>query len=196
MEIIFKQIEELSAYENNARKHSDQQVSELAASIQEFGFTNPVLIDENNQLIAGHGRVAAALEVGLDEVPCIVLSGLSEDQRRAYVIADNKLAINATWDFDMLAAELKAIDESDFDLELTGFSEDEFDALVGDEDMIDLNPDDSSESLSGVNLLRLTFGKNRVELSQAEFDSLEARLNSYIENYGGSYGFIEVLLNA
>jgi ParB-like chromosome segregation protein Spo0J len=171
-------------------------VSELAASIQEFGFTNPVLIDENNQLIAGHGRVAAALEVGLDEVPCIVLSGLSEDQRRAYVIADNKLAINATWDFDMLAAELKAIDESDFDLELTGFSEDEFDALVGDEDMIDLNPDDSSESLSGVNLLRLTFGKNRVELSQAEFDSLEARLNSYIENYGGSYGFIEVLLNA
>jgi ParB-like chromosome segregation protein Spo0J len=196
VEISFVEIEDLSGYEKNARKHSDEQVTQLAASIQEFGFTNPILIDENKMVIAGHGRLAAALELGLDSVPSITLDGLSEDQKRAYVIADNKLALKATWDWDLLAQELQAIDESDMDFELTGFSEEEFDELVQSDDLIDLNPENAEESLSGANLLRLTFGKNRVELSQGEFDSLEAKLQTYIENYGGSYGFIEVLLNA
>lgn len=114
-------IESLIPYARNARKHSDEQVAQIAASIREFGFNAPVLVDAENGIIAGHGRVLAARKLGLTEVPCVRLSHLSDTQRRAYVLADNKLALNAEWDEEMLGLELSDLREVDFDLGLTGF---------------------------------------------------------------------------
>jgi len=124
MEIKYVELEALTIYENNSRLHSDEQIEQIVASITEFGFTNPILINENNRVIAGHGRLAAAEQMGLDNVPCIVLNGLTEEQERAYVIADNNLALNASWDLDVLALELADLKEMDFDLELIGFDGD------------------------------------------------------------------------
>lgn len=114
-------IEALIPYARNARKHSDEQVAQIAASIREFGFNAPVLVDADNGIIAGHGRVLAARKLGLTEVPCVRLSHLSDTQRRAYVLADNKLALNAEWDEEMLGLELSDLREVDFNLGLTGF---------------------------------------------------------------------------
>ncbi|MEJ8561060.1 DNA methyltransferase [Yoonia sp. GPGPB17] len=120
----------LTPYANNARTHSDAQVTQIADSIQRFGFTNPVLVSDNGEIIAGHGRVRAALTLGLSEVPTLALSHLTEAECRAYVIADNKLAENAGWDADILSIELQALAEIDFDLELTGFSLGEIEVVL------------------------------------------------------------------
>ena len=123
-------LDALIPYARNSRTHSDAQVAQIAASIREFGFTNPVLVDDDGGIIAGHGRVLASRKLGLTDVPCIRLAHLSETQKRAYVIADNKLALNAGWDEEMLALELVELGELDFDLDLTGFTQDEIDALM------------------------------------------------------------------
>jgi hypothetical protein len=115
------QVSDLIPYINNARTHSDQQIAQVAASIKEFGFTNPVLIDTENGIIAGHGRVLAALKLGLEQVPCIVLDGLTEAQRKAYVIADNQLALNSGWDDEKLRLELEHLESLDFNMDLLGF---------------------------------------------------------------------------
>jgi DNA modification methylase len=136
----------LIPFAKNSRTHSDAQVAQIAASIREFGFTNPVLIDEANGIIAGHGRVMAARKLKLAEVPCIRLVHLTDAQKRAYVIADNKLALNAGWDEAMLKLELADLKALDFDLDLTGFNTDEIDALLaepGTEGLTD--PDDTPE---------------------------------------------------
>ena len=122
MQIEAIEIAALNPSATNSRTHSKEQILQIAASIKEFNFTNPVLIDDSNGIIAGHGRVMAAREIGLDSVPCIRLSHLTEIQRRAYIIADNKLALNAGWDDELLKMEFEALDELGFDLELTGFS--------------------------------------------------------------------------
>lgn len=124
MEIIEKEIGDLIEYENNSRTHSDEQIQQIIASINEFGFTNPLLINSDNGVIAGHGRLRAAIEAGMDKVPCIILKGLTKAQERAYVIADNKIAINAGWDVDVLRFELEELKAFDFDLELMGFDSD------------------------------------------------------------------------
>ena len=128
------QIDELIPYARNSRTHSDDQVAQIAASIKEFGFLNPIIIDGDNGIIAGHGRVLAAQRLGLTELPCIEASHLTDAQRKAYIIADNKLALNAGWDDELLRIELDELDESGFDLELTGFSLDEIEALQFDDD--------------------------------------------------------------
>lgn len=115
-------IEALTEYKNNARTHSPEQVAKIARSIQEFGFINPVLINKDNVIIAGHGRVMAAKELGMTEVPCLRVEHLTEAQMRAYVIADNKLAEDAGWDMEILQNELSALQELDFDISLTGFN--------------------------------------------------------------------------
>jgi ParB-like chromosome segregation protein Spo0J len=115
----------LVPYARNSRTHSDAQVAQIAASIREWGWTTPVLVDEDGTIIAGHGRVLAAQKLGIDEVPCMVARGWTEAQRRAYVIADNKLALNAGWDDEMLRVELGELRDLDFDLDLTGFGEEE-----------------------------------------------------------------------
>jgi DNA modification methylase len=123
-------IEKLVPYARNSRTHSDAQVAQIAASIKEFGFTNPVLIDGGGGIIAGHGRVMAARSMKIDTVPCIRLGHLTDAKKRAYIIADNKLAMNAGWDNEMLALELGEIGELGFDLDLTGFTADEIAALM------------------------------------------------------------------
>ena len=133
-------------FAKNSRTHSDAQVAQIAASIREFGFTNPVLVDEANGIIAGHGRVMAARKLKLTEVPCIRLAHLSDAQKRAYVIADNKLALNAGWDEAMLKLELADLKALDFDLDLTGFNTDEIDALLAEKGTEGLtDPDDTPE---------------------------------------------------
>ena len=132
-EHIIKKSDELIPYINNSRTHSDAQVSQIAASIKEWGFTNPLLIDESGSVIAGHGRLMAAVELGLDEVPCIVVAGLTETQRKAYVLADNQLALNAGWDVDLLKLELKDLSDMEYDISLLGFDGDFVGDLLADE---------------------------------------------------------------
>ena len=121
LKINYRKSGDLIPYVNNSRTHSDQQVQQVASSIKEFGFTNPILIDEDSGIIAGHGRLMAAQKLGLDEVPTITLEGLTEAQRKAYVIADNKLALNSGWDDELLKVEIEALSDSDFDLDILGW---------------------------------------------------------------------------
>lgn len=120
----------LRPYPGNARTHSKKQLKQIASSIQRFGFTNPVLVSDDGEIIAGHGRVEAAKTLGWKTVPTIALTHLSPAERRAYVLADNKLALNAGWDREMLAIELQALVDLEFDVELTGFSLAEVDLLI------------------------------------------------------------------
>lgn len=115
---VVRNISDLNEYENNPNTHDDKNISELANSIQEFGFTNPILIDESDMIIAGHGRLLAAKHLGMSEVPCIVLDGLTDVQKRAYVIADNSLPYGSVWDEDKLAQELEQLELDGFDLDL------------------------------------------------------------------------------
>ncbi len=121
LEIKYLSIDEIIPYSRNPRTHSEEQIAQIAASIREFGFTNPILIDSKQGIVAGHGRLAAAKELGLEKVPCIDLNHLTEEQKRAYVIADNKLALNGGWDDELLRLELTELKELGADLELTGF---------------------------------------------------------------------------
>lgn len=125
MQYYLANVSDLIPYIRNARTHSESQVAQIAASIKEFGFLSPILIAEDNTILAGHGRLAAAQKLGLKQVPCVKESHLTETQRRAYIIADNKLSLNAGWDEDMLAIELSELQGADFDLDLLGFDESE-----------------------------------------------------------------------
>jgi DNA modification methylase len=136
---------DLIPYARNTRTHSPEQVAQIAGSIREFGFTNPVLIDGENGIIAGHGRVMAASKLGLAKVPCIRLAHLTDTQKRAYIIADNKLALNAGWDEEMLALELGELMDEDFDLSLIGFDEAELGDLMAETTEGETDPDDVPE---------------------------------------------------
>jgi len=124
-------VDDLIPYATNSRTHSAEQVAQIAASMVEFGWTNPVLIDTRGTIVAGHGRVMAARKLGMETVPCIRLGHLSPAQVRAYVIADNKLALNAGWDEEMLKAELDILKEDGFDMKLTGFTDAEIEKILG-----------------------------------------------------------------
>ena len=134
MQITQKKVTELIPYVNNSRTHSDEQVAQIAASIKEFGWTNPILIDGDNGIIAGHGRLLAARKLGHKEVPTIELSELTETQKKAYIIADNRLALNAGWDNEMLTIELNDLLADGFALELLGFDPNEIDSLLTPEE--------------------------------------------------------------
>ena len=140
-------IDKLVPYARNSRTHSDAQVAQIAASIKEFGFTNPVLIDGVGGIIAGHGRVMAAKSMKLESVPCIRLDHLTEAQKKAYVIADNKLALNAGWNDQMLGLELADLQGLGFDLELTGFSKDELASIMAPDPTEGLTDEDEVPSI-------------------------------------------------
>ena len=114
-------IDKLKPYPNNARTHNKKQIEKIAKSIKEFGFINPVIVDKDYGIIAGHGRVLGASALGMAEVPCIFVEDLTEEQKRAYIIADNKLALDAGWDYDLLKLEIEELNDLDFDVSLTGF---------------------------------------------------------------------------
>lgn len=130
-------IDQLIPYVNNAKIHSDEQVTRIASSIREFGFLSPVLVDRDHNIIAGHGRVMAAKKLGLKKVPCVFIEGLTDTQRKAYILADNRLSEMADWDTTLVAAELQALSEEGFDVDLTGFSVD--DQIIDNEEIEELD---------------------------------------------------------
>jgi DNA modification methylase len=143
MQIEQRLLSELIPYINNSRKHSDDQVTQIASSIKEFGWTNPILVDGDNGIIAGHGRIMAAKKLNMTEVPVIELAHLSKEQRKALIIADNKLALNSDWDSNLLAIELKDLQDLGFDLNLTGFDADELANLLLPEQVDGLTDEDA-----------------------------------------------------
>ena len=134
LKITYKPVADLIPYARNSRTHSDAQVAQIAASIKEFGWTNPVLLDGDNGIIAGHGRVMAAQKLGETQVPTIELGHLNPNQKRAYIIADNKLALNAGWDEQMLALEIQDLKDVGYDLELLGFDLNELHSIDDNDD--------------------------------------------------------------
>ena len=143
--VTYKRVVDLIPYVNNARTHSDEQVTQITSSIKEFGFNNPILTDGENGVIAGHGRLLAAKKLGLETVPTIELSGLTEAQKKAYILADNKIALNSEWDESYLGIELKEIKDLGLDLSLTGFTDDELLSIEND-GVTDFPELDESES--------------------------------------------------
>ena len=158
MKITQKKVESLIPYINNSRTHSDEQVAQIASSIKEFGWTNPILVDGDNSIIAGHGRLLAARKLGYKEVPTIELADLTETQKKAYIIADNRLALNAGWDNELLTIELNDLLADGFALELLGFDPKELDALLEpemvegltDEDAVPDVPDEPTTKLGDI----------------------------------------------
>ena len=142
-------IERLQPYEKNARVHSKEQVGQIAASIVEFGFLNPILVDSNDGIVAGHGRLSAAKELALDEVPVVVLDHLTESQKKAYILVDNKLAENATWNEALLQEEIVALNLQDFDISVLGWDEDEIREIM-EFDADETDNDDDSEGTRGL----------------------------------------------
>jgi ParB-like chromosome segregation protein Spo0J len=147
-----RKVNELIPYINNSRTHSDAQVAQIAASIREFGWTNPILIDGENGIIAGHGRLKAAMLLNMEKVPVIELSHLSETQKKAYIIADNKLAMNAGWDMELLKLEISELEDKDFNIDLLGFDPselqlDEPDYSVLDDEDIEKQLDDMAQGV-------------------------------------------------
>lgn len=155
-------VDRLIPYARNPRTHSDAQITQIAANIAEFGFTNPLLVDTNAGIIAGHGRLLAARKLNLPEVPVIVLDHLSETQKRAYMIADNRLALNAGWDDELLRCELEELDKADYNLALTGFEDEELAQLLARQDATegltdeDAVPELAPENVSAVGDLWVT----------------------------------------
>jgi hypothetical protein len=187
-------VEDLIPYARNSRTHSERQVAEIAASIREFGFLSPIIVDGEQGIVAGHGRVLAARKLGLEVLPAIEASHLTDAQRRAFVIADNKHALNAGWDFDLLKVELQDLKGLDFDLGLTGFSVGELDAFFPT-DEVDFAPEDGDESAPGTDSAMLVFGRRRVPMNEQEAEDLEALFVEYSEGFGTSYGFVGWLVS-
>ena len=142
-------LERLQPYEKNAREHSEKQIAQIAASIVEFGFLNPILVDSNDGIVAGHGRLSAAKELALEVVPVVVLDHLTESQKKAYILVDNKLAENATWNEALLQEEILSLNLQDFDISVLGWDEDEIREIM-EFDADETNNDDDSEGTRGL----------------------------------------------
>lgn len=199
IQIQRRSLDSLIPYANNARTHSEEQVAQIAASIKEFGWTNPVLVDGDNGLIAGHGRVLAARKLGFTEVPVIELSHMTETQRKAYILADNKLAMNAGWDTELLLVELDGLDAAGFDTDLTGFSLDEIDALRPEQLVEGLTDEDAVPEVPAIPTTKLgdvwIMGKHRLMCGDStSISSVEALMSGQMADmvftdppYGVSY---------
>jgi len=200
--IVQQRTDLLLPYARNSRTHSEEQVAQIAASIREFGFTNPVLVDADNGIVAGHGRVMAAKQLGLAEVPTINVGWMTDTQRRAYVIADNQLALNAGWDESVLAQEAAWLQEQQFDTNLLGFNADFLDGLLAEEAATDvgLTDQDDAPAVQAEPVTRLgdvwLMGKHRLmcgdSTSMSAFDLLMAGQQADMiftdPPYGMSYG--------
>ena len=198
MQIKQTEITNLIPYASNSRTHSDDQVAQIAASIKEFGFNNPILLDGDKGIIAGHGRLLAARKLNLDKVPTIELEHLTENQRKAYVIADNKLALNAGWDMDLLALEMNGLDQEGFDLSLLGFDDNELATILAEEtegltdpDEVPDVPDDPVSKEGDVWILgrhRLMCGSSTVATDVEKLlDGIEPHLMVTDPPYGVEY---------
>ncbi len=179
----------LVPYARNARTHSDSQVAQLAASITQFGWTMPVLVDEAGGIIAGHGRVLAGNLLGYTDAPVMVAVGWSEAKKRAYVLADNKLALNAGWDADMLGLELADLQADGADIQMLGFTDEELlDLLPKQAGLMD--PMDGASQTRSDNGAALVWGKNRIPLTAEEAAFLDRRLAAHESAFGVAFGFV------
>jgi hypothetical protein len=195
MTVVYKNrlvsVAELVPSVRNARTHSEAQVAQIAASIQEFGFSNPIIIDEVDGVLAGHGRLLAAELIKLDKVPARQVFGLSETQKRALMLADNKLALNAGWDLDLLRLELGEIQADGYDISLVGFSDDELAGLkLGGEDLMDVG----GVGDSAVSKTILKWGDKEVPMSDQEVEGLNALFGKHYAENGVAFGFVRRLL--
>lgn len=190
LEII--SIDKLIPYANNARTHSDEQIKKIQSSLREFGFVNPVLIDKDYGIIAGHGRVEAAKREGMTEVPCVWVEHLTEAQKKAYILADNKLAEIAGWDMELLKVEIEGLQELDFNVDLLGFGNIVMeDILDGDLEPID---DLGNGDVAPIEH-SLSIDKTKIVLTEDEYKQIMQRLDSYIDDNGVSFGFVGWMLN-
>jgi len=182
MQVQQYKVEDLIPYANNSRTHSDAQVAQIAASIKEFGWTNPILVDGEKGIIAGHGRLLAARKLGMGKVPVIELTHLSEAQKKALVIADNKLALNSDWDEELLKIEFQDLLEGGFNINLTGFDETTVEDYLNEEDVdLGLLPEEKLDNfLNGdTKILRLAY-------DDQEFNDVVDRLKRLQERYDGA----------
>ena len=182
MQVQQYKVEDLIPYVNNSRTHSDAQVAQIAASIKEFGWTNPILVDGEKGIIAGHGRLLAARKLGMGKVPVIELTHLSEAQKKALVIADNKLALNSDWDEELLKIEFQDLLEGGFNINLTGFDETTVEDYLNEEDVdLGLLPEEKLDNfLNGdTKILRLAY-------DDQEFNDVVDRLKRLQERYDGA----------
>lgn len=190
-EVQYCNPEELIPYEKNPRDNR-LAIDDVVRSIEEYGFTNPILVNEEKVILAGHTRREAAILAGMERVPYIVVDGLTEAQQRAYRLADNKLSELALWDEDLLKEELEDLLDADYDLSLTGFSDvDLTDLLKDEEDLEDIEPEEPKEKKTTFPMLR--FGSNSVRITQDELIMLSNRYNEYVEAEPGE-GFVTWLL--
>ena len=200
LNVKYRKVEDLIPYVNNSRKHSDEQVAQISASIKEFGWTNPILIDGTNSIIAGHGRLMAARKLKMDQVPTIELDHLTDTQRKALIIADNKLALNADWDTALLTIELDELLKDGFALDILGFNADELTALLEpeqvdgltDEDSVPDVPDEPTTKLGDIYQLgnhRLMCGDSTsIDAVEKLMDGQKADMMFTDPPYGMSYG--------
>ena len=181
LQIEYISLLQIAPYSKNARTHSEEQISQIAESIREFGFTNPILIDQHNDLIAGHGRLEAAKVVGLETVPAVRLADLTEQQVKALRIVDNQLALNAGWDLDFLAAEIVELEADDFNLDLLGFDDDFLAGLLPDQMEIDPERDqpepDMNESQEKVSII---LGPYEINIDRSEWDKWETSVRAKV----------------
>ncbi|RHU87604.1 DNA methyltransferase [Ruminococcus sp. OM08-7] len=190
-EIQYCNPEELIPYEKNPRDNRAA-LDAIELSIEEYGFTNPILVNEEKVILAGHTRREAAILAGLEKVPYIVVDGLTEAQQKAYRLADNKLSELSIWDEDLLKEELEDLLDEDYDISLTGFSDvDLTDLLKDEEDLEDIEPEEPKEKKTTLPMLR--FGSNSVRITQDELIMLSNRYNEYVEAEPGE-GFVTWLL--
>lgn len=190
-EVQYCSPEELIPYEKNPRDNR-LAIDDVVRSIEEYGFTNPILVNEEKVILAGHTRREAAILAGMERVPYIVVDGFTEAQQRAYRLADNKLSELALWDEDLLKEELEDLLDADYDLSLTGFSDvDLTDLLKDEEDLEDIEPEEPKEKKTTLPMLR--FGSNSVRITQDELIMLSNRYNEYVEAEPGE-GFVTWLL--
>lgn len=200
LSIRYVPVADLVPYARNSRTHSDEQVAQIMGSIREFGFTNPILLDEQNGVIAGHGRILAARKLNIDNVPTITLAGMTDAQRRAYVIADNKLALNAGWDEEMLRVELTELSDLGYDLDLTGFNAEELADLMPTEENAGLTDEDAVPEVADEPVSKLgdiwLLGKHRLMCGDStSIDAVELLMDGKKADmvftdppYGMSYG--------
>ncbi len=166
--VVNRKVDDLNPYENNARVHSDEQIDQIVESIKKFGFTAPIIIDEENMILAGHGRYTAARKMEMESVPCIALKDLTPEKKRAYIIADNRIAENAQWNKELLALELTELDIAEFDLAVLGFSDKELEKLLpGEAAIADAMPDLPEGEKSEYQQMTFTLHNSQAELVKA-----------------------------
>lgn len=173
LQVTYKKVDDLIPYAANSRTHSAEQIAQIAASIREFQFTNPILIDGEGTIIAGHGRLLAARKLGMEEVPAIVLDHLTKAQQRALVIADNQLALNAGWDMEMLENEVRALDDEGYDLAILGLADDDLARMLAEVSEVEL-PTLADGDREPFQQMTFTLHDEQVEQVKAAMDAAKA----------------------